>query len=94
MDHTKDLLSSMAADGVEPNAQTFAATFECIERSNVADKLQILRHYQQVMQEKVNIINTSGQLTLIYDQTNLTSGVQSILYEYVSYEAGPKLSKA
>lgn len=46
-------MSFMSEDGVEANAQTFAALFECVERSNVEDKLSVLNNYKQKMLEKV-----------------------------------------
>lgn len=43
----------MAEDGVQANPQTFAAVFECIERSEVEDKLAELQHYKEQMEQKV-----------------------------------------
>lgn len=43
----------MSKDGIEPNPQTFAATFECIERSHSQNKLALFKHHYQIMQQKV-----------------------------------------
>ncbi|KAI8439642.1 hypothetical protein MSG28_013355 [Choristoneura fumiferana] len=93
LDHTKDLLSSMATDGVEPNAQTFAATFECIERSNVNDKLQILRHYQQVMQEKgITLNDLLDKTQFLHDQRELVSrAVRRLDPEFTPHYTPPVL---
>lgn len=56
LNHSKQLLSNMSEDGVEANPQTFAAVFECIERSDVEDKLTLLEHYKEQMDQKVCII--------------------------------------
>lgn len=46
----------MAEDKVEPNAQTFAAVFECIEKSDLRNKRLVLDDYHRQMQEKVIIL--------------------------------------
>lgn len=43
----------MEEDGITPNAQTFAAIFECIEKSVTKQKPTVLEFYNQKMQEKV-----------------------------------------
>lgn len=48
----KELLSFMHEDCIAPNAQTFAAVFECIERS-ASDHLPLLHFYYRQMQDKV-----------------------------------------
>ena len=53
LENAKELLSIMYEDKIEPNAQTFAAIFECIERSNLFDKHSILDYYNKQMEEKV-----------------------------------------
>lgn len=45
----------MLKENIAVNAQTFAAMFECVERSKVEDKNSVLSYYRQIMQEKVNI---------------------------------------
>ena len=56
LDNTKQLLSNMAEDGVEANPQTFAAVFECIERSDADEKIELLEYYKEQMNEKVSVI--------------------------------------
>lgn len=53
LENTKELLSQMWEGQVELNHQTYAAIFECVERSNVQDKKTLLEHYHKQMQEKV-----------------------------------------
>ncbi|XP_023945104.2 DNA-directed RNA polymerase, mitochondrial [Bicyclus anynana] len=57
LENVKELLSFMAEDHVEPNAQTFAAILECVERSNLIDKNSILHYYYRQMQEKGLTLN-------------------------------------
>lgn len=49
---TKEILSDMTEDKIEPNAQTFAALFECVERSPDS-KVELLDKYHSIMQNKV-----------------------------------------
>lgn len=56
LDNTKQLLMNMSEEKVEANPQSFAAVFECIERSSVEDKLEILEYYKKQMDQKVCIV--------------------------------------
>lgn len=53
LENVKELLSFMSEDQVEPNAQTYAAIFECVERSDLINKNLALHYYHSQMQEKV-----------------------------------------
>ncbi|KAI5638464.1 DNA-directed RNA polymerase, mitochondrial [Phthorimaea operculella] len=52
LENTKELLGFMREDNITPNAQTFAAVFETIERSHATDKLTLLNHYLRDMQDQ------------------------------------------
>ncbi|XP_061718880.1 DNA-directed RNA polymerase, mitochondrial [Cydia pomonella] len=72
LDQTKDLLTSMATDGIAPNAQTYAATFECIERSNIKDKEPVLQQYYEQMQEKgITLNDLLDKTQFVHDQREL-----------------------
>lgn len=43
----------MSEDKIEPNEQTFATIFECIERTDLINKHSILGFYHREMQNKV-----------------------------------------
>ncbi|XP_045774865.1 DNA-directed RNA polymerase, mitochondrial isoform X2 [Maniola jurtina] len=57
LENVKELLSFMSEDQVEPNAQTFAAIFECVERSDLINKNLALHYYHSQMQEKGLTLN-------------------------------------
>ncbi|CAH2250120.1 jg6847 [Pararge aegeria aegeria] len=57
LENVTELLSFMSEDRVEPNAQTFAAVFECVERSNLVDKNSALHCYHTQMQEQGLTLN-------------------------------------
>ncbi|KAL4703702.1 hypothetical protein ACJJTC_004117 [Scirpophaga incertulas] len=56
-ENTKELLSFMAEGEIKPNAQTYAAVFECVERSNIGDKVTILKFYQKQLEERGLTLN-------------------------------------
>ncbi|XP_049876277.1 DNA-directed RNA polymerase, mitochondrial [Pectinophora gossypiella] len=69
LENTTELLSFMREDGIQADAQTFAAVFECIERSQVSDKLTLLNFYYREMQDKNIILNDLLDKTkFLYDQ--------------------------
>lgn len=43
----------MQADSIEMTAQSYAAVFECVERSNIYDKYDLLNNYRKEMSLKV-----------------------------------------
>lgn len=57
LDNAKQLFSHMSDDGVKANPQTFAAMFECVERSEEQDKVELLQDYKQQMQQMVIFYN-------------------------------------
>ncbi|KPI99844.1 DNA-directed RNA polymerase, mitochondrial [Papilio xuthus] len=69
IDNTKALLSFMQEDGVISNAQTFAAIYECIERSNIKQKSSVLEFYNQKMQETgITLNDLLDKTKFVYDQ--------------------------
>ncbi|CAG9564536.1 unnamed protein product [Danaus chrysippus] len=69
IENTKELLSFMSEDQIEPNAQTYAAVFECVERSHMTDKEAILNDFHQVIKDKGMTLNDLlDQSKFLYDQ--------------------------
>ncbi|XP_053610663.1 DNA-directed RNA polymerase, mitochondrial [Plodia interpunctella] len=69
MENVKELLMFMSEDAIEPNAQTYAAIFECIERNERVDKLTLLNFYHKIMEEKgVNLNDLMDKTKFLYDQ--------------------------
>lgn len=72
LDNTKQLLSNMSEDGVEANPQTFAAVFECIERSTAGDKMELLEYYKEQMKQKnITLNDLLNKTKFMYDQRKL-----------------------
>nr|XP_049705055.1 DNA-directed RNA polymerase, mitochondrial [Helicoverpa armigera] len=77
LDNTKQLLSFMSEDGVEPNPQTFAAVFECIERSAADNKVELLQQYKDQMDQKdITLNDLLDKTKFLYDQREVV--LQSI----------------
>ncbi|KAJ2945772.1 hypothetical protein O0L34_g614 [Tuta absoluta] len=69
LENTKELLGFMREDNITPNAQTFAAVFESIERSHATDKLTLLHHYLRDMQDKnITLNDLLDKSKFLYDQ--------------------------
>ncbi|CAH1639276.1 unnamed protein product [Spodoptera littoralis] len=69
LDNAKQLLSHMSEDGVKPNPQTFAAMFECVERSEEQNKVELLQHYKQMMEQKdISLNDLLDKTKFLYDQ--------------------------
>ncbi|CAH0400996.1 unnamed protein product [Chilo suppressalis] len=69
LENTKELLSFMVESGVEANEQTYAAIFECIERSELRDKVSTLKFYHKIMQEKgITLNDILDKSKFLYDQ--------------------------
>ncbi|XP_028178400.1 DNA-directed RNA polymerase, mitochondrial [Ostrinia furnacalis] len=69
IENAKELLSKMTEDKIEINHQTYAALFECIERSGMRDKNTLLEHYHKQMQEKGMTLNDLlDKSKFLYDQ--------------------------
>ncbi|XP_075980404.1 mitochondrial RNA polymerase [Anticarsia gemmatalis] len=69
LDKTKELLHSMSEDGIQMDAQTYAAVFECIERTDPINKLDLLKHYQQEMYGKnIPLNDLLDKSKFLYDQ--------------------------
>ncbi|KAH9639621.1 hypothetical protein HF086_010028 [Spodoptera exigua] len=69
LDNAKQLLSYMSEDGVEANPQTFAAMFECVERSNEQDKVELLQEYKhQMLQKDISLNDLLDKTKFLYDQ--------------------------
>ncbi|CAK1587142.1 unnamed protein product [Parnassius mnemosyne] len=69
VENAKELLSFMEQDGVTLNAQSYAAMFECIERSQIPNKTTVLEFYHQQLQEKSMTINDLlDKSKFVYDQ--------------------------
>ncbi|CAG9788852.1 unnamed protein product [Diatraea saccharalis] len=69
LENVKELLSFMTEGKVEPNEQSFAAIFECVERSELSDKVSILKFYRKLMQEKAITLNDIlDRSKFLYDQ--------------------------
>lgn len=56
LEYTKELLTFMREDEIAPSAQSYAAVFECIERSPLVDKVSVLNFYTKEMQEHVSYL--------------------------------------
>lgn len=77
LDNTRQLLSFMSEDGVEPNPQTFAAVFECIERSAEDNKVELLQQYKDQMDQKdITLNDLLDKTKFLYDQREVV--LQSI----------------
>ncbi|XP_041982411.1 DNA-directed RNA polymerase, mitochondrial [Aricia agestis] len=69
LESTEELLSFMSEDGIQPNAQSYAAIFECVERSDVEDKISVLNNYYSEMQEKgITLNDIFDKSKFLYDQ--------------------------
>ncbi|KAG6451382.1 hypothetical protein O3G_MSEX007099 [Manduca sexta] len=69
LENTKELLTFMSEDGVEVNAQTFAAVFECVERSQEENKHILLQYYNMIMQDKgISLNDLLDKSKFLYDQ--------------------------
>ncbi|CAH0725565.1 unnamed protein product, partial [Brenthis ino] len=72
LESVKELLSMMSEDNIEPNAQTFAAIFECIERTNLSDKTSFLKYYREQMHEKnITLNDLLDKSKFLYDQQEI-----------------------
>ncbi|XP_063895099.1 DNA-directed RNA polymerase, mitochondrial [Helicoverpa armigera] len=77
LDNTKQLLSFMSEDGVEPNPQTFAAVYECVERSAEENKVELLQQYKDQMDQKdITLNDLLDKTKFLYDQREVV--LQSI----------------
>ncbi|KAJ0174512.1 hypothetical protein K1T71_009620 [Dendrolimus kikuchii] len=69
LENAKGILKMMSEDRVEPNAQSFAAIFECLERSNMADKESLLKYFNNMMAEKgVSLNDLLDKTKFLFDQ--------------------------
>ncbi|CAB3230717.1 unnamed protein product [Arctia plantaginis] len=71
LEDTQKVLSYMSQDKIQMNAQTYAAMFECIERSrkNPDEKLDLLSHYEQEMRHKnITLNDLLDKTKFLYDQ--------------------------
>ncbi|CAG4960033.1 unnamed protein product [Parnassius apollo] len=69
VENAKEILSFMEQDGVNLNAQSYAAMFECVERSQIPNKLTVLEFYRQQLQEKGMTVNDLlDKSKFVYDQ--------------------------
>ncbi|XP_045488794.1 DNA-directed RNA polymerase, mitochondrial [Pieris rapae] len=67
--NAKSVLAQMLANDVAVNAQTFAAMFECVERSEVEEKNTVLSYYRQVMEEKgIKLNDLLDKSKFLFDQ--------------------------
>ncbi|XP_050347708.1 DNA-directed RNA polymerase, mitochondrial [Nymphalis io] len=72
LDNAKELLSFMSDDKIEPNEQTFAAIFECVERTDLNNKNSMLGYYYREMQNKGFTLNDLLDKTkFLYDQREI-----------------------
>ncbi|XP_059048720.1 DNA-directed RNA polymerase, mitochondrial [Achroia grisella] len=71
-ENMKELLSFMSEDGIERSAQTYAAVFECIERSSVEDKNSVLESYRGQMEDKgIHLNDLMDKTNFLYDQREM-----------------------
>ncbi|XP_013189813.2 DNA-directed RNA polymerase, mitochondrial isoform X1 [Amyelois transitella] len=69
IENVKELLMTMSEDGIEPNAQTYAAVFESIERCERDDKLTLLNFFNKSMEEKgINLNDLMDKTKFLNDQ--------------------------
>ncbi|XP_045500469.1 DNA-directed RNA polymerase, mitochondrial isoform X2 [Colias croceus] len=69
LENAKELLSYMFSDGINVNAQTFAAIFECVERSQMVDKITVLNYYRKLMEEKgIQLNDLLDKSKFLFDQ--------------------------
>ncbi|XP_072944627.1 DNA-directed RNA polymerase, mitochondrial [Epargyreus clarus] len=72
LEGTKELMTFMSEDGVDANAQTYAALFECVERSSVEDKFSVLNNYRQKMLQKgISLNDLLDKTKFQYDQQEM-----------------------
>ncbi|XP_004931824.1 DNA-directed RNA polymerase, mitochondrial [Bombyx mori] len=80
LEDVKELLSYMTKDNIQPDAQTFAAVFECIERSANDNKSTLLHFYHNRMQETgISLNDLMDKTTFQHDQhETVLSAIQRI----------------
>ncbi|KAM3965715.1 LOW QUALITY PROTEIN: mitochondrial RNA polymerase [Aphomia sociella] len=93
MENVKELLSFMSEDGVEPNAQTYGAVFECIQRSGLNDKDLLLKHYSQQMEDKgIQLNDLMDKTKFLYDQHEMVlQAIKSIQPNFEPQYTSPVL---
>ncbi|CAK1555600.1 unnamed protein product [Leptosia nina] len=69
MEQAKELLSQMGEGGIEMNAQTFAAIFECVQRTDIEEKNKVLNFYQKLMDDRgISLNDLLDKSKFLFDQ--------------------------
>lgn len=72
LDDIKKILSYMNTDGIAMNAHTYAIVFECVERSNIENKIDLLTHYEKEMDDKsITLNDLLDKSKFLYDEREL-----------------------
>ncbi|VVC87266.1 unnamed protein product, partial [Leptidea sinapis] len=69
LDSVRELLSYMSEDGITMDAQTYAAVFECVERSDLIEKEAVLNIYHKQMMDKgIQLNDLLAKTKFLFDQ--------------------------
>lgn len=89
----EELLTHMKEDGIVMNPQTFAAIFECIERSQLHNKYDVLNIYYNMMTEKgITLNDLLDKSKFLYDQREVVlNAIRNIVPTFTPTYTPPKL---